>query len=496
MPADYRRDSAGLDIVRTVYVEASGTRGRRSPRRLGSSHRCRTRLPSAVVAQAWLDRDDAAEVLGGQAARPIVRGIRHKPAAAARPQNAARRCRLDGRSAMAARLRAPRTAPAVLRPADAVVALSMPQRSSGATSRRRRSSSTTPACRPTAREGLAGWRRASGGDRGVPERGAEDLRSRAARPAWTVAANGPVIRDAIAIFGVERCMFASNFPVDGLAGTFAEIFTGFAQAVPTVRRGGAQEAVPRQRGPDLPALTGRGDATNHRLHRARPHGHGLHQTPRGGPATASSATTSIRAGARRRGPGASKRRARRPRPPPRRKSPASASTTATCRRGRRHRGARPDLDRAPRRQDGGRFLDHQMAVTHRVVAAIAARGGAFVDAPVSGGPGRPRPARSPSWPAARRRPSKRAAAARRSARRRIWARPAPARRRSSSTSALPDELLRRRRGPAPRRGLWRRRPQDPGGARAGSCRLGSAAGDLSRTWSSAISRPAAMPARC
>ena len=48
---------------------------------------------------------------------------------------------------------------------------------------------------------------------------------------WTVAANGPVIRDAIAIFGVERCLFASNFPVDGLAGTFAEIFTGFAQAV-------------------------------------------------------------------------------------------------------------------------------------------------------------------------------------------------------------------------------------------------------------------------
>ena len=48
---------------------------------------------------------------------------------------------------------------------------------------------------------------------------------------WTVAANGAVIRDAIAIFGVERCLFASNFPVDSLAGTFAEIFAGFAQAV-------------------------------------------------------------------------------------------------------------------------------------------------------------------------------------------------------------------------------------------------------------------------
>ena len=33
---------------------------------------------------------------------------------------------------------------------------------------------------------------------------------------WTVEANGPIVRDTIRIFGVERCMFASNFPVDGL----------------------------------------------------------------------------------------------------------------------------------------------------------------------------------------------------------------------------------------------------------------------------------------
>ena len=33
---------------------------------------------------------------------------------------------------------------------------------------------------------------------------------------WTVEANGPLVRDTIAIFGPERVMFASNFPVDGL----------------------------------------------------------------------------------------------------------------------------------------------------------------------------------------------------------------------------------------------------------------------------------------
>ena len=91
MPADYRRDSAGFDIVKTVYVEAewdptTPLAETRWVEEVAAEHG----LPSAVVAQAWLDRADAAEVLAGQAARPIVRGIRHKPAAAARPQDARR----------------------------------------------------------------------------------------------------------------------------------------------------------------------------------------------------------------------------------------------------------------------------------------------------------------------------------------------------------------------------------------------------------------------
>ena len=45
--------------------------------------------------------------------------------------------------------------------------------------------------------------------------------------AWTVEANGPVVRDAIGMFGPNRCMFASNFPVDGLCAGFRTIFSGF-----------------------------------------------------------------------------------------------------------------------------------------------------------------------------------------------------------------------------------------------------------------------------
>jgi predicted TIM-barrel fold metal-dependent hydrolase len=48
---------------------------------------------------------------------------------------------------------------------------------------------------------------------------------------WTVERNGPLVRDAIAIFGFERCMFASNFPVDGLVASFDTIYSGFTAIV-------------------------------------------------------------------------------------------------------------------------------------------------------------------------------------------------------------------------------------------------------------------------
>ncbi|MEY2397110.1 MAG: L-fuconolactonase [Actinomycetota bacterium] len=38
----------------------------------------------------------------------------------------------------------------------------------------------------------------------------------------------PWIEHAIGAFGVDRCMFASNFPVDGMHGTLDELFTTFA----------------------------------------------------------------------------------------------------------------------------------------------------------------------------------------------------------------------------------------------------------------------------
>ena len=51
----------------------------------------------------------------------------------------------------------------------------------------------------------------------------------AGRP-WRAEDNVPVVRQAIEMFGVDRCMFASNFPVDKLCGEFGVIFGAYLAA--------------------------------------------------------------------------------------------------------------------------------------------------------------------------------------------------------------------------------------------------------------------------
>ena len=41
---------------------------------------------------------------------------------------------------------------------------------------------------------------------------------------WTLRVNGSVIRETIGTFGVDRCMFASNYPVDSVKASWDWIF--------------------------------------------------------------------------------------------------------------------------------------------------------------------------------------------------------------------------------------------------------------------------------
>ena len=57
----------------------------------------------------------------------------------------------------------------------------------------------------------------------------------AGRP-WSLDDNRPVIRDLIEVFGPDRALFASNFPVDGLCGSFDTIYSGFKSATADLSR--------------------------------------------------------------------------------------------------------------------------------------------------------------------------------------------------------------------------------------------------------------------
>ena len=79
--------------------------------------------------------------------------------------------------------------------------------------------------------GLAGWRRAMEQLADAPNVAVKISGLGQLGLPWTVAANRGIVLTTIELFGVERCMFASNFPVDRICADFTTIFDGFQEIV-------------------------------------------------------------------------------------------------------------------------------------------------------------------------------------------------------------------------------------------------------------------------
>jgi predicted TIM-barrel fold metal-dependent hydrolase len=229
LPDDYRRDAARFNVVGTVYVEAEWDPADPvGETRWVHETAARCRLPNAMVAQAWLDRDDAAEVLAQQASFPLVRSVRHKPKAAVR--------REEARRGAPGSMDCPRwrAGYALLARHGFHFDLQTPWWHFAAAAELARDFPATtiivnhtglPADRSA--EGLAGWRAALELLAAEPNLALKISGLGVPGRRWTPELQGPVVRDAIRIFGAERAMFASNFPVDQLVATFEEIFAGF-----------------------------------------------------------------------------------------------------------------------------------------------------------------------------------------------------------------------------------------------------------------------------
>lgn len=233
LPQDYRADAAGFRVAATVHVEAEWNRADPvAEQRWLASLRRTEGLPTVSVCHVELDREDAAEVLAAQAAFPFVRGVRHKPRAAQDPGMARRgeRGSLDDPAF--------RAGFALLARRHFSFDLQTPFWYAEATRDLARDFPATsilinhtflPADRSA--EGLAAWHRALEMIAGEPNVALKISGLGLPGERWNTAANSPLIRDAIRIFGSHRALFASNYPVDSLVGSFRTIYEGFRAAV-------------------------------------------------------------------------------------------------------------------------------------------------------------------------------------------------------------------------------------------------------------------------
>jgi predicted TIM-barrel fold metal-dependent hydrolase len=209
---DYFADAAGWAVERGVYIEAewdpSDPAGEMA---YIEELRQESGFPSVAVGQAWLDRDDCAEVLERHARHGFVRGVRHKP----RPGM------MDDAKW--------RSGYARLAPLGLHFELQAPWPQMVEAARLAGAFSEI-----TIVINHAGMPH---NDELRPWRAAMAALARCTNIAVKISGLGNLTRDAkrtvvlelIELFGVHRAMFASNFPVDSLRASFNEIYSTFDQ---------------------------------------------------------------------------------------------------------------------------------------------------------------------------------------------------------------------------------------------------------------------------
>ena len=236
MPDDYRRDAAGFEIVGTVHVEAEWDRDdqvgeTRWIHEVAAEHG----MPNAVVGHVWLDDPEVEAKLVAHAAFPLMRGIRSKPVTAPTadapfpdgPRSLSDPAwregyRLLGVHRLSYDLRVPfwhlsEAATVIERHPEIPVVLNH-----------------TGFPWNRSEEGLAAWRAEMVAIARIPwvyvklsELGLKDA-------PWTVESNRRVVLEALEIFGVERCMWASNFPPASLRVGYREQLEGFLDILSTL----------------------------------------------------------------------------------------------------------------------------------------------------------------------------------------------------------------------------------------------------------------------
>ena len=231
-PKDYFEDAKAHHVVETIYMETEwNPLDPIGETQFISEIAHQTGYPNALVGQAWLDHEDIHDVLREQASYRLMRSVRHKPEGPTKPSEVGQIKTLMSSDQW-------RKGFALLKEVGLHFDLQTPWWNMPEAIDLARSFPETliiinhtglPSDRTA--EGLKAWHmnmskiaecqnvylKISGiGLKDIP---------------WTLENNEWIIKESISIFSPKRIMFASNFPVDSVCGTFDQIFTGFKKAV-------------------------------------------------------------------------------------------------------------------------------------------------------------------------------------------------------------------------------------------------------------------------
>ncbi len=236
LPNDYEDDAVAVEIIGSVHVEAEW-----NPEDPVGETRWLTDItqtcehPVVFVVKACLDQDNIEEVLADHSAFPQVRGIRQKPTAT--EQNALRSRGLPGS------MDDPnwRDGYAKLERLGYSFDLQIPYwHLDQATDLAADFPETTLVINhtglPSDRSdlGFSAWSNAIEQVAQKPNVMIKISGLGQTNQPWTVESNRNIVLRALDIFGPDRCMFASNFPVDRLCGDLDAILLGFREIVNTL----------------------------------------------------------------------------------------------------------------------------------------------------------------------------------------------------------------------------------------------------------------------
>lgn len=230
LPEDYLRHAQRYEVQGSVYVETEwDPQDHEGEMRYVQFLKTTQALPTVAVAHVRLDDPAACEKLAFQKSFDFVRSVRHKPRANARPGESAAGGMMDPSW---------RRGFQALQDMGLRFDLQTPWWHMHEASDLARTFAQTsiiinhaglPADRSAA--GLAAWEAAMRQVSQYPNVSVKISGIGVPGQAWTEASNRQVVQTLLTLFGVQRCMFASNFPVDSLCGSWDDIWGGFEAIV-------------------------------------------------------------------------------------------------------------------------------------------------------------------------------------------------------------------------------------------------------------------------